>query len=101
MENIRIHGNDKRPAKEKQKLRAAKIVYKDGIKPEGHTYTHTTHKKQQNANKTHHKTHNKTPQQNPTCEITTNRITLNQKQTNHNEPNQERKSISGRFIVKN
>ena len=34
MENIRTHGNNKRPAKEKQKLRAAKIVYKDGIKPE-------------------------------------------------------------------
>ena len=36
MENVRIHGSGERPAKEKQKLRAAKIVYKDGIKPEGH-----------------------------------------------------------------
>ena len=34
MENIRIHGNNKRSVKEKQKLRAAKVVYKDGIKPE-------------------------------------------------------------------
>jgi len=49
VENIRIHGNDKRPAKEKQKLRAAKIVYKDGMRPEGHTHTHTRRTK---SNKT-------------------------------------------------
>ena len=31
-DNIQSHGNDKRWKKEKQKLRAAKTVYKDGIK---------------------------------------------------------------------
>ena len=47
MENIRIHSNNKRSEKEKQKLRAAKTVYKDGTKPERNTT-----KKAQNATTT-------------------------------------------------
>ena len=42
MDNIQNHGNDKRLEKEKQKLRAAKTVYKDGTK---------THKSQANRHK--------------------------------------------------
>ena len=46
MDNIQNHGNDKRLEKQKQKLRAAKTVYKDGTKDapaqqQNHTKTTT------------------------------------------------------------
>ena len=48
MDNIQNHGNDKRLEKEKQKLRAAKTVYRDGTKDA----PDTTQQQQQNHTKT-------------------------------------------------
>ena len=49
MDNIQNHGNNKRLEKEKQKLRAAKTVYKDGIKTRRRTHN-TTRRDAQHRN---------------------------------------------------
>ena len=61
MENIQNHDNSKRLEKEKQKLRAAKTVYKDGTKD---AQTKTKHTK--NYHNYHNENRNKRNKQNHT-----------------------------------